>query len=72
MRSFQVDILNESDSPPVFRGALTATVREDIAQGEEVLQVEAVDGDENVDRPIRYTLISSESPFDTCSLSVNV
>ena len=58
MQSFQVDVKNENDSPPVFRGALTATVREDLAEGEEVLQVEAVD--EDTGRAIRYSLVSSE------------
>lgn len=58
-----IRILDVQNRPPVFIGATTAIVREDVPVGTLVTTVKAVDGDHGVSRSVQYALVSNPEQF---------
>ncbi|XP_067945562.1 cadherin-87A-like [Watersipora subatra] len=59
LMNFEILIDDVTDAPPYFTASFDTRVLEDVPQGTYVLTVEAVDGDEKDQRPIRYAFVSN-------------
>ncbi|KAF6041176.1 hypothetical protein EB796_000514 [Bugula neritina] len=67
--TFEVVIDDVTDAPPFFTSTFDARINEDVAIGTYVLTVNAEDGDEKDQRPIRYSII--ENPGDLFAIEAD-